>query len=511
LLPFSVLGQQNICIDSINEPEEVSIAMSQKNPGIMIAGANITCNYYSTDTGRTWKGGYMKSSYGVWGDPIVLSDTGTNFYFFHLSTPPDGHWIDRMVCQKSADSGKTFNNGSFTGLNGERNQDKPGCAVDYTHSPYRNHTYIAWTQFDHYESTKPADSSRILFSYSEDGTTTWSNPIRIDSHGGDCLDGDSTDEGAVPAVGPNGEIYVAWGGPEGLAFNKSFDGGKTWMPRQKKIASIIGGWDYDVPGINRCDGLPVTACDISNGPNRGTIYVNWSDQRNGTDNTDIWLVKSADKGETWSRPIRINNDTGTHHQFMSWFSVDPANGYLYCLFYDRRNHEGDTTDVYLAVSRDGGDSFMNFRINDKSFVPTAMDFFGDYISVQALNNIVRPIWMQMNNHRLRIFTALLNGDDLNWSMYTASSGARAKQAYPEYGKENESLWIQFKLMEDQEVSLSVVDVWGKTIYTVWKNKPMREGRKEYILDLAHKHIPDGAYAYKLETKTGTVYQPLVIY
>jgi len=504
-------AQQNICIDSTQEPEEVSIAISPKNPANMVAGANITCYYYSQDTGHTWKSGLMKSSYGVWGDPIVLCDTAGDFHFFHLSTPANGHWIDRMVCQTSTDGGKTWDDGTYTGLNGEKNQDKPGCAIDLTNSPYRNRLYIAWTQFDHYESRNPVDSSRILFSYSADGAATWSTPVRIDSHAGDCLDGDSTDEGAVPAIGPKGQVYVTWAGPDGLAFNKSMDGGKTWAAHQKNITPITGGWDYDVHGINRCDGLPATLCDVSNGPHSGTIYVNWSDQRNGSDNTDVWLVKSADEGETWSKPIRVNNDMGDHQQFMSWLAVDPANGYLYCLFYDRRNHDADTTDVYLAVSRDGGNSFVNFRINDNWFVPTAEDFFGDYISVQARNNIIRPIWMQMQQHRLRIYTALVNADNLDWAMYKPASGARANLPATKFGEENTSLWFQFTLSESQYINLSVVNMWGQTVRYLYLDHFMQQGKQEYILDRSEYFLQPGAYAYKLETNKGSIYKPFVIY
>ena len=61
-----------------------------------------------------------------------------------------------------------------------------------------------------------------------------------------------------------------------------------------------GGWDYDIPGINRCNGLPITVCDLSGGSNHGTIYINWTDQRNGTDDTDVWLAKSTDGGDTWT-------------------------------------------------------------------------------------------------------------------------------------------------------------------------------------------------------------------
>ncbi|MBK7266279.1 MAG: hypothetical protein IPI12_08095 [Ignavibacteriales bacterium] len=42
--------------------------------------------------------------------------------------------------------------------------------------------------------------------------------IKISDKSGDCVDEDNTVEGAVPAVGPNGEVYVSWTGPYGLLF-----------------------------------------------------------------------------------------------------------------------------------------------------------------------------------------------------------------------------------------------------------------------------------------------------
>ena len=160
--------------------------------------------------------------------------------------------------------------------------------------------YLTWTQFDNYGSSSPVDSSIILFSKSLDAGQSWTAPKRISKTAGDCLDQDNTVEGAVPAVGPNGEIYVSWAGPRGLVFNKSTDQGDHWLEEELDITSILGGWDFAIPGIFRANGLPITACDVSDGPYRGTIYVNWTDQRNGETNTDVWLVKSNDGGASWS-------------------------------------------------------------------------------------------------------------------------------------------------------------------------------------------------------------------
>ncbi len=517
LLVSACSAQQNICIDSTNQPEELSLALCPSAINKIAAGANIINFYNSQDTGRTWHHGTMSSSYGVWGDPCLLCDTAGNFYFIHLAISA-GSWLDRMVCQKSTDGGKTWSDGSFAGLNPPKNQDKPGAAVDFSHSPYRNRIYLSWTQFDKYHSDKVTDSSHILFAYSADAGISWSKPVRLDNNGGDCHDSDNTVEGAVPCVGPSGEVYDSWGGPQGVVFKRSFDGGATWSAKEIKVADAIGGWDYEIGGIDRCDGMPVTACDISNGPHRGTVYVCWSDQRNGTDNTDVWLAKSFDKGQTWSKPQRINTDESGHEQFMHWFTVDPVTGYLYSLFYDRREHEGDTTDVYLAVSSDGGNSFRDFRINDKSFVPTSVDFFGDYIDVAAYNNLVRPMWMQLNNHQLKMFTAIINPGDLDWVLYQPA-GPRTGNYSAEEVANNSSIWFRFNVVKKQKVNLSVIDMWGKTVYSIYSNREWDESSDkysddiscEYLLDVKKSGLKPGVYAYKLEKKAGNFYKWFLVY
>ena len=62
---------------------------------------------------------------------------------------------------------------------------------------------MTWTQFDAYDSADPKDSSIIVFSKSSDDGNTWTSPRRISKFGGDCLDGDNTVEGAMPALGKN--------------------------------------------------------------------------------------------------------------------------------------------------------------------------------------------------------------------------------------------------------------------------------------------------------------------
>lgn len=507
LVAFGTLAWcQNVRISNLDFPNEPSIAMDPKNPSKLVAGANLNNYYISKDSGQTWTVANLSSSYGVWGDPVITVDTAGDFYFFHLSNPASGNWIDRIVCQKTTDHGQSWSDGSFTGLNGAKAQDKHWCAVDRSN----NHMYLTWTQFDKYGSTNPGDSTIILFSKSLDAGESWTTPMRINKTAGDCIDQDNTVEGAVPAVGPNGEVYVSWAGPGGLVFNKSTDRGEHWLEEETVITSMPGGWDFAIPGIFRANGLPITACDVSNGPHRGTIYVNWTDQRNGENDTDVWLVKSNDGGISWSEPVRVNDDESQHHQFFTWMAIDQTNGYIYFVFYDRRNYDGDSTDVYMALSTDGGQTFINRKISEEPFVPNEDIFFGDYTNLAIHNGIVRPIWTRLHNGELSIWTHLMREAD-----FFTSSVAEQQNAVQDVGLKNfpnpteDFMFVSFKLHQQARVSLYLQDMNGHMIAKVINNESREYGKYVEKIDLSDYQLTKGIYYLKLEVDGVVIVDKLV--
>lgn len=417
LLSFSVICQAQFKRVRLHRPIEATYPTSQiepsivihpNNPKIMAAGTVLSDYYYSKNGGKKWKSKTLKSSYGVWGDPVLVFDTKGRLYYFHLSSYEKSSHLDRIVCQYTDKVNKPFSDGSFPEPNGTKVQDKHWVVAD----PVSNRLYMTWTQFDAYDSADPADSSIIVFSKSDDQGQTFSKPVRISHFAGDCMDDDNTVEGAVPAVGPNGELYVVWTGPQGLVFQRSLDGGKTWFEKEKHIEKHYEGWALTIPGVYRANGFPILKCDLSNGPNRGTLYLNWCDQRNGLNNTDSWLMVSKDGGDTWSEPRKVNQDSTQSHQFFTWMSIDQHQGYLYFVYYDRRNHTDSKTDVYVSVSRDGGISFTDFKINDKAFTPDASVFFGDYLNIDAVDGHIRPIWPEMHQGKISLWVALLKDEDL---------------------------------------------------------------------------------------------------
>ncbi len=394
---------------------EPSIFINPNNPKKIVAGSVMNDYYYSKDAGKTWKVKSIYAKSGVNGDPCLIADD-KYYYYFHLSNINGESLKGGMVCQRSKSYKGKFKKESHTLVNGKFH-DKEWAVIN----SLNGEIYLTWTQFDAYDSTDPRDRSNILFSKSKDRGLTWSTPLVISKYSGDCADDDLTAEGAVPAVGPNGEIYVAWARNSKIWFNASFDGGLTWLAEEQEIADQKNGWVLNIPGIYRCNGLPITLCDNSSSSYKGTIYVNWGDQRNGDKNTDIWVKKSNDKGKTWSKPIKINTDDSQKHQFLSWMTIDPITGYVYCVFYDRRNHENNKTDVYLAVSKNGGDSFENYKISENSFLPSDKIFFGDYINISVHNGMIRPIWMSLNEDKIKLFTALIDQGQLDQIVSKPSS------------------------------------------------------------------------------------------
>src|ERR1043165_5126871 len=244
-------------------PAEVTIAINPKNPDNMIAASFQTghppkpragsYHYVTFDGGKTWKTVATPNPTNlVQGDDVLAFSNDGVAYHVHLSF--DGIRLARpvraengMIVNVSKDGGSTWSDGT-PAINHINTvipfEDKPGLVVDNAPaSGSKGNVYLAFTRFDVYGSSNPEDHSQIYFTRSTDQGQTFSMPFRISDTGGDCLDSDNTVEGAVPAVGPNGEVYVVWAGPLGLVFDKSLDGGLTFG-KDKVIGNMPGGWDF---------------------------------------------------------------------------------------------------------------------------------------------------------------------------------------------------------------------------------------------------------------------------
>lgn len=407
---------KNIMLDEQGEGHpfvcEPTIAINPRYPNNMVAGSAVDNVYYTKDGGKTWQKQKLSSPYGVWGDPSVIADAKGNFYHLHLSDPEGGaggyetEKPDRIVVQRSEDGGVTWSAGEYTGLNPPKDQVKAWGTVDS-----KGTLYVTWTQFDKYGDTEPDCHSKILFSMSKNGKK-WSEPATISQLPGNCVDNDSTAEGAMPAVTYDGKVFVAWSNQGKIYLDRSFNGGNLWLNNDIMVAEQPGGWDINIPGHDRCNGMPVLMTDNSKGNFRGSLYLVWADQKNGESDTDIWFTRSHNFGDNWALPLRVNDDSAGKHQYLPWMAVDQETGYIYVVFYDRRNYDDNQTDVYLAYSTDGGASFRNVRISEKPFTPEEHGFFGDYNNISAHKGIIAPVWTRMEGGKTSVWTAIIRQEEL---------------------------------------------------------------------------------------------------
>lgn len=398
------LGDVNICAPTI--------AINPRYPNNILAGVSPGNVYYTKDMGKVWVKGTPLSEFGMAGRPTILADEKGKIYYLHASDSTRGEEgsavdrYDRIVIQSSDDGGGSWTKGEFIGMNHPKDQGKQWASTDS-----RGNIFVTWTQFDNYGNAAPDCRSNVFFSMSKNGKK-WSDPAIISQQAGNCIDDDSTPEGAMAAASFDGKVFVAWANQEKIFLDRSFNGGEWWLSNDILVAEQEGGWNLRVPGHNRANCKPVLMSDNSKSSFRGSLYIVWADQRNGEDDTDIWFSRSHNFGDNWSYPTRVNNDGKGKHQYMPWMTVDQSTGYLYIVYYDRRNYDDNRTDVYVAYSVDGGASFKNVAISESPFVPQEGALFGEQTNISAHRGVVAPIWTRMDDGKTSIWTTIIRQEDL---------------------------------------------------------------------------------------------------
>ena len=408
-------------VDVSNEcgpQSETYITLNTANPKNLAGGSNEIFRlpmraYSSSDGGKSWSGtdaplpppiGTNGVDFGS--DPTLAFDSrGNLFYGYIVVFFSNGNGINgtEMAVAKSTDGGKSFPAATFFSFSGgsDHFNDKPMITADANPaSPNRDNVYIAW---DAASGGSSAGGVRLATSKDHGATFT---VTRADDPGGP-----GRAIGAIPFVGTNGELYVAWNdyAANTIAFNRSFDAGATW-DRQRVVASKTLPFDIRIPAESFRGALVYPTCDVdrSTGAHRGRLVCSWMDLTgNGT--TDIFASYSDDKGSTWSLPQTVTDSLPfAVDRFYNWISIDPTNGVVNISFYDTRNDTTGSrymTDTYLTRSSNGGASFgANVRVSTESsnehdcdgvFPCSAINYGnqqGDYEGLVAYGGVAHPIW-----------------------------------------------------------------------------------------------------------------------
>jgi hypothetical protein len=484
---------------SITQTEPV-VCISPLNRNIMFASAR-TINpplfnegiYISTNGGYNWFGadscnGQNTKNHG--GDPGVSIDRYGVFILTHI-----GYTFTGVYSHYSTDMGANWSNAyTITSLQPE---DKGTSTTDNSPtSPYYGRTYASWVN-------QTASTPPVMFAYTSNSGANWISPVTINAPPPQRC------SGGYIETGKDGTIYICWSGvsssypyPTNYAgFSLSTNGGANWTVYQNVYS--INGIEPTLVNKNnmRVNSIPRFDIDKSGGARNGWIYMVSAERGTGADSADIILHSSTNNGLNWSAGIRVNQDAHNNGktQYCPAISVD-STGAVNVLFFDDRNTTTDSTEVMLARSKDGGNSWTEFIVSTHRFRPYpivgASSFYqGDFISLISAGNKIFAHWMDTYSGLYQIWSSIIDINTIGIKKIESEipSSFRLYQNYP--NPFNPSTNIKYQITNSGFVNLKVYDMLGHLVST-----PVSEEQTAgtYEAQFYVNNLSSGTYFYKLE-------------
>ncbi|MCA9861086.1 MAG: exo-alpha-sialidase, partial [Thermomicrobiales bacterium] len=319
--------------------------------------------------------------------------------------------------------------------------DKPWMIVGPDpEDPDKDILYLSYTEFEQTSSVLYADElaflsnpflgTQIKVVASRDGGQTWGPPVAVSEQvfAGFSLAAPGQDtaqqqtgvgsfasrvvQGSQLATLSDGTLAVSWydstddGNDTGLAtvgFSTSTDGGTSFS--RPIVAATYREAPYRLRTANfRYGALPSMAA----GPG-GELYIVQASRsiEDSVDDSDVFLYRSFDTGESWDPGIQVNQDDTDASQFFPQVTVGP-DGIVHIMWGDQRD---DPTrlkyHIYYTQSTDQGATF-GFTLEDQGFtVPDTRvtdfpsnpmkgfpggRFIGDYMALAATEEDVFLVW-----------------------------------------------------------------------------------------------------------------------
>lgn len=382
--------------------------------------------YDSEDGGKTWKSGLLPG-YDAWmdtTDPTVAFDSQGNLYTlvlpFNFVIEPSGdhnwdvghvntdHLNDGIFLSRSLTSdgsvGQVWRDpvqlavyqSSGVGITA----DKQWVGADI----FGKHTgsvYASWIVFDGF-------AENVVFAVSNDYGTSFTTPQVISKATTPKFNGD-------PYVfeGPEGNVYVSY---DNLPPKQSFSTGSFQV-----VVSHDNGLTFSKPGQQTSittdpspflpdsfrDGTPYT---MAVNPANGHLLMAFENYDTSQPKANIWLTESANEGQSWSKPLQVNDRSAPGDTFQP--KIFAANSGIYGVaFYDRRLTCPTTDPVPSDVGKlntcidvtvqfynaDGSLRGGNTRVTQESWDPDvappkpgglsgSLTFIGDYFGGAMTSN-----------------------------------------------------------------------------------------------------------------------------
>lgn len=353
------------------------------------------------------------------GDPVLACANATTFYYASLFETMTRSAIS---VSKSLNGGATFGN-PIPAVSKDLDDhflDKEWMTVDPSDP---NRIYVTYTDFDLSatvcgvdEEGFPIPRTAIELVRSLDGGATWDVPVVI----AEVCGFEPLVQGSQVAVGPGGEVYVAWEAfasflTREIDIRKSTDNGLTFDPAVKVADVTPVGDGFLLQGAFRAAfEFPSLAVDRSGTATNGHVYLTWHNgsltvgdefSLSGTYSyADVLVSRSTDGAATWSAPVTVNDNPeplppgfGTD-QYQPGLAVNNKNGTLGVCFYDRRRDPLNfLIDRECATSTNAGANWTNARRTMKNFAAVPGQdlmlnpfYMGDYDSLTSDSTKANP-------------------------------------------------------------------------------------------------------------------------
>lgn len=444
-----------------NDPDHLLV-------GVIDYGSPSIGTYVSFDGGQTWAGPhqvpYLRDDVAAAGDPVVGFDQNGNAYAIYISVGVEDFAVGPFVFEtqissiglgSSQDGGVTWKNPVSTAKASVSTKlsldqfgrsrgsvevsflDKPWLAIGpHPEEPSKDVIYLTYTDFTSvvdilYIGDVPTFGltevlTTIKLVTSTDGGKTWTEPINVSptvrrSSSDVPTAGEAMAEGlkrivqgSYPIVSSDGTLYVTWmdstdddsqKGDGEIYIARSTNAGATFTTPIRASAFREPGFRPKTAFFRYWGGaFPRAAV----GPQDEVyiVYMGLSTTK-PTDDGDIFIVRSMDKGETWSAPRRLGGDETDRLQFFPSIAADPSGG-LHVSWGDMRDDpSGLRYHIYYTQSEDGGETWgfkhaqstiltpdtrmTDFPSNSNQAFPYGL-FIGDYFAIAATDDEVYAVW-----------------------------------------------------------------------------------------------------------------------
>jgi len=362
--PSTMHGEGMIAADPTDARRLVVCSMFREpeiNQGVAV--------YASQDGGAHWKRTFETPLAQPSGDPACAFGPDGVAYLTMIVLDTTSAKV-RQPMVRSEDGGQTWHGAGVTGF-----LDRESIVVDRTKGPFHDRVYVHGVA-DTFSTTGIGRSALTLYA-SSDGGRTFGRPVERVAFGRQYAF--SSSNGVVLSDGRwvttflefkkfweaadnnilNGSMFRPPPEPEDawLKVVTSDDGGDSMNE-----PIVISGWHVPNPYARQSSTVPSLAVDSTKGAFADRLYSVWADSRFG--GIDILLSYSADRGQTWSAPIVINDDRQPPLSAVAPNHILPSvavnsKGVVAVTWLDRRDAPDNLGwRERMRASLDGGETFL---------------------------------------------------------------------------------------------------------------------------------------------------------